>query len=341
VPAVEAGPNNEPPMSPQKWVVRLDGDNSVQQDVPRAHVRTPQRVAGGGVIFIDEAYDLDPRGNRRGRAIVDTLMEIAEAQRDHVSVILAGYKDRMRDELISANDGWKRRLVMLEFADFSERDLLQKWRELCRDARVQCDGIVGTVVSRRLAKQSGSRGFGNAGAVRQMFDAALGCASSRAMQAGSSNASSASNATTAIVVEDVIGPRPTPDKIPALKAALTELDGMVGLAAVKASVRTLVDLLCRNYDLELAGDEPDELMLHRLFVGSPGTVDAVAWFLCLMRSLVFNYMPHAYVSLFVPRVVQSRHWQNRGRSIVRSHSQVVASVERRFVCRDQAGRLYR
>jgi len=43
-----------------------------------------------GVLFIDEAYDLDPIGDFKGRPIVNELLTLCENNRENISVILAG-----------------------------------------------------------------------------------------------------------------------------------------------------------------------------------------------------------------------------------------------------------
>lgn len=70
--------------------------------------------ARGGVLFIDEAYSLGGNGGRMGvdsfrRAFVDTLVKKLTDMRGEVAVILAGYGEEMRDDLMSMNKGLKRR----------------------------------------------------------------------------------------------------------------------------------------------------------------------------------------------------------------------------------------
>lgn len=43
-----------------------------------------------GVLFIDEVYQLDPRGTPDGRAITNHLMAATEDDRDKLTVIVAG-----------------------------------------------------------------------------------------------------------------------------------------------------------------------------------------------------------------------------------------------------------
>jgi hypothetical protein len=47
-----------------------------------------------GTIFIDEAYDLDPNGDFKGKPIVAELLTASENLRDSISFILAGYGGR-------------------------------------------------------------------------------------------------------------------------------------------------------------------------------------------------------------------------------------------------------
>ena len=47
-----------------------------------------------GVIFIDEAYDLDPAGDKfKGAPIVNELVTLTENERARLTCILAGYED--------------------------------------------------------------------------------------------------------------------------------------------------------------------------------------------------------------------------------------------------------
>lgn len=56
-------------------------------------------------------------------------------------------------------------------------------------------------------------------------------------------------------IEDVVGSPPSPEALPDLKAALAELTGKVGWAAVKRSVAELLEVVQENYQRELRGEK--------------------------------------------------------------------------------------
>ena len=64
------------------------------------------KKAMGGVLFIDEAYDLYRPENERdyGQEAIEILLQVMENHRDDLVVILAGYKNRM-DTFFASNPG--------------------------------------------------------------------------------------------------------------------------------------------------------------------------------------------------------------------------------------------
>jgi AAA+ superfamily predicted ATPase len=236
-------------------------DNTVEEKVAEARVRpVGEGQAVGGVLFLDEAYDLDPANNAEGRAILAEIMSVAEDHRDTVTIILAGYKDDIENKLYAFNAGLPSRFQTVQFDDFSEDQLGQIWRSMGVEQGWSIDDAVSRVAAARIARGRGRKGFGNARSVRQMFERAIGEAKHRY-----------TGGKPTMIVEDVIGKEPTRENVPALDAVMRELEAMVGLASVKRDMQSLVDLARNNYKRELAGLKVDDVPLNRLFLGNPGT----------------------------------------------------------------------
>lgn len=80
-----------------------------------------------GVLFIDEAYALTPRGEPDAFAqeVLDTLNERMENDRDRLVVVVAGYPERM-SEFLRSNPGLSSRFHRtLTFSDYSDEELGQ------------------------------------------------------------------------------------------------------------------------------------------------------------------------------------------------------------------------
>lgn len=81
--------------------------------------------AMGGVLFVDEAYQLYVEDSRNdfGRQAIETFMTRLENDRDKFVAIFAGYTENM-DRFLSANPGLRSRIPLtIEFPDFSPEDV--------------------------------------------------------------------------------------------------------------------------------------------------------------------------------------------------------------------------
>jgi hypothetical protein len=92
------------PGQPQTYDVEYE-DGRRDSVAPDCISRPSAGQKQGGVLFIDEVYDLDPAKNPEGKLILAEIMRIAEDYRDTVSVILAGYKDDIDNKIFSFNIG--------------------------------------------------------------------------------------------------------------------------------------------------------------------------------------------------------------------------------------------
>lgn len=90
--------------------------------------------AKGGILFIDEAYELDPSNDGGSdsykREAITTLVKDMDDFRSDLIVIMAGYSQEMQ-QLLQANSGLPSRFVnIIEFPDYSAQ-------ELCEIAQLQ------------------------------------------------------------------------------------------------------------------------------------------------------------------------------------------------------------
>ena len=141
-------------------VVSVTRDDLVGQYVGHTAPKTREvlKRARGGVLFIDEAYYLYRPENERdyGQEAIEILLQVMEAERDELVVVLAGYRDRM-ETFFASNPGMGSRVAHhIHFPDFDVRELIaiadlmldQQGYELTADARQ----AFGAYVERRVRR---------------------------------------------------------------------------------------------------------------------------------------------------------------------------------------------
>ena len=98
----------------------------VGQTAPR--VKCVVEDAQGGILFIDEAYGMAPRGKTQGNfgeEALATLVKEMEDKRDSFVCIMAGYTEEM-DDFIDINPGLRDRIAFhIDFPDYSAEELFQ------------------------------------------------------------------------------------------------------------------------------------------------------------------------------------------------------------------------
>eukprot|EP00798_Chlamydomonas_sp_ICE-L_P020756 gene20756-27576_t len=122
------------------------------------------------------------------------------------------------------------------------------------------------IAIRRLGRRRGQQGFGNARAVRAMFDAVRGRQADRIIKEerhGKPNIFE-------FVQRDMLGPPPTPQRLRGTDA-YRDLMEMEGLQPVKDQVEQLIEMVARNWERELREERPLDVVLNRIFLGNPGT----------------------------------------------------------------------
>ena len=129
--------------------------------------------ADGGILFIDEAYQLySGERDSFGIEAIGTLLSLVEEKRDTLMVILAGYSENM-EEFLGVNPGLRSRFpTVIEFTDYTMEELLDIFRRMCdKDSLHLEEGVPDLVREEiRKKKEQDSREFANARGVRNLLD---------------------------------------------------------------------------------------------------------------------------------------------------------------------------
>ncbi|MGA5824025.1 right-handed parallel beta-helix repeat-containing protein [Kitasatospora sp. NPDC094028] len=132
--------------------------------------------ARGGVLFIDEAYTLTPRGGAGGdfgQEAVDTLMKLMEDHRDEVVVIVAGYEDEMRG-FLSSNPGLASRFSReITFDHYADDELVTIVRLQAETSGYHCTPETLAALAGLFGAASRDRSFGNGRFARQVLEAMI------------------------------------------------------------------------------------------------------------------------------------------------------------------------
>lgn len=139
-----------------------------------------------GVLFIDEAYSLTPRGDVDfGYEAIATVVKAMEDHRDTFAVIVAGYGAEMT-EFIESNPGLRSRFkTYIDFPDYSPDELTEIFGRMAHDAGIGLAEGARTRASGVFHLAAGKRDFGNARFARSLFEQAYARMASRAADDGS------------------------------------------------------------------------------------------------------------------------------------------------------------
>jgi SpoVK/Ycf46/Vps4 family AAA+-type ATPase len=173
---------------PSRRVHEVDRSALVAGYVGQTALKVQEAVekAKGGVLFIDEAYSLSAdSGAGFGDEAISTLVKAMEDNRDNLAIIVAGYKEPMK-QFIESNQGLKSRFQnYIHFSDYSSEELLKIFDELCLSHKMEIDESAKRDLLQHIedAKPQGDQG--NARYVRNLFEKMYLNMSHRAAQDGS------------------------------------------------------------------------------------------------------------------------------------------------------------
>ncbi|WP_416674674.1 AAA family ATPase [Egbenema bharatensis] len=132
-----------------------------------------------GVLFVDEAYALVPRGDGGGRDFgqeaVDVLLKRMEDNRDRVVVIVAGYTDEMTT-FVESNPGLKSRFNRyFYFEDYKPEELLAIFEKMAEKGHFHLTDATRRTLLRVFEELyvRRDRTFGNARVARNLFEKSI------------------------------------------------------------------------------------------------------------------------------------------------------------------------
>lgn len=227
--------------------------------------------AEGGVLFIDEAYDLkNDDQDSFGQEAINTLIKLAEDRRGRVVVILAGYTKEM-GEFCDANSGIRSRFSnAINFRDYTGEELEEIFRRLVKgkgyyleaDAETGLRAFFNTMYLKR------TKNFGNARDVRNVFDKAVGRLATRMADARTGGTFDFAKEKV-LTMADIEGEDARPQTV---EEILAKFDDLVGMADVKEQIRSIATTMKFERMRMLSGKGKTKLEnIHIAITGNPGT----------------------------------------------------------------------
>ena len=217
------------------------------------NMRNKIREAAGGVLFIDEFYLFAE--HPWGRKAFETLMKEMEDNRDNLTVIMAGYEERLPD-LFRVNPGFKSRVNRsLKFPDYTVDEMMQMFERMSQKAnQMVLTDEAKTKLHRYIDSYARRGGIGNGRGVRNLFEKTVG---NRALRRAEDHA---------ILPDDL--PDPICFREKEARAIIADLEqNFIGLPRVKEFFSKLFN---ERRGLEMRG-ETGSGMNNCMFLGPPGT----------------------------------------------------------------------
>lgn len=158
---------------PTSKVVETDRSSLVAGYIGQTALKVQEAIqsAMGGVLFIDEAYALtSDSGAGFGDEAVATLVKAMEDHRDSLAVIVAGYKEPMK-QFVESNQGLKSRFqTFIDFPDYSAEDLALIFAGLCQSHEMKFNNQVQEKLLDYIKKSRPQGERGNARFIRNLFE---------------------------------------------------------------------------------------------------------------------------------------------------------------------------
>lgn len=243
-------------------LVETDRSGLVAQYIGQTAPMVNEKVkeAMGGVLFIDEAYNLYQKDAEKdfGVEAIATLVKAMEDYRGQFVVIFAGYKDEM-EEMLKYNPGLRSRVgYHFDFPNYTKEELKQIGQLIIKDLNYEITpaalDLVIEVVSSRIYEKT----FANARDVRNILEQLLMIQSERTLddienrlieEVDVRNYAKEINFEITEKGQDIEG---------------GEFNKLVGLETVKQRIKRIEAFVNKNKDVL-------KMNTHMVFTGNPGT----------------------------------------------------------------------
>jgi probable Rubsico expression protein CbbX len=145
------------------------------------------KKAEGGVLFLDDAYNLYKRGNPRdyGSEVIEILLQYMERFRDSLVVVFAGYKNYM-DAFFLKNPGLASRVLRhIDFPNYTVIELVLIAFLVCEEKQYMLDQEAVLALWEWVSKRRNEPYFANARTVENKVVDAIVAHSARLFASGS------------------------------------------------------------------------------------------------------------------------------------------------------------
>lgn len=228
--------------------------------------------AMGGVLFIDEAYDLQKNeGDQFGTEAVTALIKNVEDRRGKLVVILAGYPKEMA-QFATYNPGIPSRFnETVNFRDYNGAEMTEIARRMVRAQGYSLDAHADKVIGQHFDKLyiSRNKDFANARDVRNAVEKAIKNHNTRIAKA--SREPDFDPATEfSLSMADFTGEDQKPPKT--VDEVLASLDDLVGMDDIKKEIRKIANTAIINRMRMESGLGAATLQpVNIILTGNPGT----------------------------------------------------------------------
>lgn len=245
--------------------------------VGQTAIKTRQKCeeALGGILFVDEAYELvnlEPTGSKFSSTFDEEayteIMAFMENNRHQLCVIFAGYANHM-EKFLDANDGMRSRVTkVIHFPDYTEDELVRILALMAgKEGFTFAPGFEDAARNAIAVRKKECAGkFANGREMRELFGKFKQNAAGRMKQLRFENRLEEMNLQKYILTPEDALVGSMKEQREDISVAMADLTGLIGLEEVKQQVRAI------SNKIRYPADRTKDIVPgHYIFAGNPGT----------------------------------------------------------------------